>query len=155
MIFILLALFGEGPSQIFFVRHAEKVQDQGSNPHLTERGQDRVRKLVLFLESVSFDGVYSTPYLRTQETAGPIAKQQQTELTTVEVNNFAKLLEELATKSGNFLIAGHSNTIPEWIAALGCQSQPIDESDYSSLFLVTKDEDSCQVLRFNFDTCME
>lgn len=155
MIWLFLALFGDGPSQIFFVRHAEKATDQGSNPHLTERGEDRVQRLISFLESVHFDGVYSTPYFRTQETAGPVASHQQTELKTIEVNEFPQLLENLASKSGNYLVAGHSNTIPEWINGLGCQTKAIDESDYSSLFLVIKGENSCQVLRFNFDVCME
>ena len=126
MIWFLLAIFGGEPTHIFFVRHAEKATDQGSNPHLTEQGEARVQKLVEFLESVKFDGVYSTPYFRTQETAQPVAKHHGVELTTVEVQSFSKMLDHLGAKPGTFLIAGHSNTIPEWIQSLGCQSQAID-----------------------------
>lgn len=95
--------------------------------------------------------VISTPTLRTQSTAQPIAESHQLDLTLVDIGDFSNLLATLPQKGGTYLIVGHSNTLPAWIEALGCSCEPIDDQDYDNLFLISLDPSGCSSLRFQIE----
>ena len=125
---------------IFLVRHAEKMKGQGSDPELTEAGQERAERLAYLLADVGISKIYSSDYIRTQSTARPLAEQLRLE---VESYN-PRALEELATAlketdAQNILVVGHSNTTPKLANALLGQTiyEALDESVYTKVFVVS------------------
>lgn len=138
----LYAFQAEGDVTTFIlVRHAEKIDDS-YDPDLSERGYERVEKLTEKFERVSFDAVYSTPLIRTMETAKGIASANDLSIREydhrdpeTEVENW---LEEHHGQT--VLVSGHSNSTPMFAnALLGKEhfEEKFDESDYGNLLIVT------------------
>jgi broad specificity phosphatase PhoE len=150
LLFLLGLNPGEGPVlTLILVRHSEKLAEKGQDPPLSTRGLARSQALASFLKSVPLDGIITTPYQRTQQTAAPILAQKSLPATVLAADAVAQHLLSLKEHGGTYLVCGHSNTIPAWLSALGCASTPLDEGDYSNLFVLTLSADSCQILLFN------
>lgn len=80
-----------------------------------------------------------TDYLRTQQTAAPLATQLGITPTEIPGNQTAQLVQQLrAIKGKNVLVVGHSNTIPVIIDSLmrSPQNVKITETDFDNLFKV-------------------
>lgn len=134
---------------VFLVRHAERA-DAGApaagmsgmmaaDPDLSASGTARAASLASMLKDAKIAAIYVTEYKRTRQTAEPLARQLGIELTVVPSKDSAALLQKLKSASGNALVVGHSNTVPETIAALGVRDPvTIGESDYDNLFIVVR-----------------
>ncbi len=141
---------------IYLVRHAEKAAEPASDPPLLEAGTKRAEGLAHTLGSAGVKTIYTSQYLRTKQTAEPLAKRLGVAPTVVPVNMviptkmsaanqkelspqyLKEMAERASTSPGNVLIVGHSNTIPEIIKALGGDIAPtIDDAVYDDLFVVT------------------
>jgi phosphohistidine phosphatase SixA len=82
--------------------------------------------------------VYTTEYKRTRQTAEPLAAARKLPVTTVKANEPSRLLELLKGATGNVLVVGHSNTVPDLLLGLGVKTRvTIAESEYDNLFVVT------------------
>ena len=128
-------------STIFLVRHAEKAQNGGKDPALSEAGVARAEMLTKILSDAGITAVYTTEFKRTQQTAAPLAKALGINLTTVPAVDMALLVSKLRDRKENALVVGHGNTIPDVIKALGIATPiNIGENDYDNLFIVTVDE---------------
>lgn len=97
---------------IYLVRHSEKdlTSENYSDPPLTECGLKRSEHLNDFLKEFELDVIYSTKYIRTQQTALPTAISKNLEIKhykTQELTDFSKTLME---SEQNALVVGHSNT---------------------------------------------
>lgn len=150
-------LFGgvQGPiTTLFLVRHAEKVVDGSSDPPLTPAGAARANELAYILKHVELDAVYSTPYVRTQQTVLPTAREKGLEVKLYkpgEVDFLKKVLE--ASSGGIVLIVGHSNTIPVLINELAGRSDFSDLEDavYDNLFIASvPNQGKAVILRMRF-----
>lgn len=146
---LLLALANVARAQqaILLVRHAEKATDanEASVP-LSEAGTARAARLAEMLRSAGVTGVYATDTVRARKTAEPLAKAAG-----LEVRIYAPkdadgkpaprlLLDRLKKEEprGVVLVVGHSNTVPEILAALGCPDKvEIAATQYDDLFVVT------------------
>jgi broad specificity phosphatase PhoE len=143
--FVTLLAAGSAAAQtttVLLVRHAEKAATGGSDPALTAEGRARAQRLAQVLEHVDLAAVYSTPFTRTRDTAGPVAAAKRIDLTVTEVGpNFVENLAEriLSEQRGKtVLVVGHSNTLGPTIAALGAgEAFELDESEYGDLFVCT------------------
>jgi len=135
-----------GPTTVILVRHAEKLADSG-DPDLSKSGHSRARELNRVLADVPLEALYATQYLRTRRTLEPIASARGLEVTVDRVDGgdlpgysrrfAANLLERHAGET--VLVAGHSNTVPTLIEALGVSPAPtIGEMDYDDLFVVSR-----------------
>ncbi|MGE0885625.1 MAG: histidine phosphatase family protein [Blastocatellales bacterium] len=141
---------------VYLVRHAEKAAEPAADPPLTEAGKKRAEELAHKLSQAGIKTIFTSQYLRTKQTAGPLAKLLGITATVVPVNMviptkmsatnarelspkyLAEMVERVNSSPGDVLIAGHSNTVPELIKALGGDIIPtIDESEYGDLFVVT------------------
>lgn len=134
---------------IYLVRHAEKqVQDPDvmmlpNNVELSEAGHTRARVLADRLQHVKLKGIYATTIRRTQQTVEPTANQKgltvlQYPATLAAANNLMDSLS--AIKGKNFLISGHSNTVPDMIRHLGLALSfqgHIPDDVYNKFFVVT------------------
>ena len=146
--FIALALscavfvsVADAQSTIFVVRHAEKAQGAGDDPDLSEAGRARAESLATLLKDAAISAIYSSEVKRTQQTASPLAKALQLEPTIIPAKDRPALIAKLLGASGNVLVVGHSNTIPEIIKALGVTDPvAIADNDYDNLFVVVPGE---------------
>ena len=138
---ITVSGFAQGSGNIFVVRHAEKESDAPDTP-LSDKGRSRAACLAQTLKDAHISAVLTSQYIRTKQTAAPI-----TELAHAHAESFdAKAALQIAAaaqeaaKSGNVLIVGHSNTIPQLMSALGAPSVSIPDSSFDQLFIVNASE---------------
>jgi 2,3-bisphosphoglycerate-dependent phosphoglycerate mutase len=126
---------------VILIRHAEKIIDPNNNDvDLSPAGQARAQEIARTFGDAGVNAIYATQYKRTQETVKPLADKIGVPVTIVNSKNTADLLAQIrAQHSGQTIfIAGHNNTVPEIIAALGGPQYPIiPESEYDNLFIVT------------------
>ena len=135
---------------VYLVRHAEKAAEPAADPPLLEAGTKRAEGLARMLGKAGIKTIYISQYLRTKQTAEPLARLLGIAPTVIPVRmgeNPRQLspqyLTEMAKRvysntGGAVLIVGHSNTIPEIIKALGGDITPtIDETVFDDLFVVT------------------
>jgi len=126
---------------IILVRHAEKAGATGDVP-LSPAGVDRAKELVRVLAGTSIAAIYVTPYLRTEQTAEPLATAHHVD--PVIAKNMDTYARDVVSailrdhKGETVVVVGHSNTTPQVIRALGVPNPPdIADSEYDSLFVVS------------------
>jgi hypothetical protein len=94
--------------------------------------------------------IFITEFKRTQETAAPAATSVHVTPTVVPAKDTASLVAKLHQLSGNALVVGQGDTIPNIIKALGI-SVPVNipDADYSELLIVTLG-DKPQLFRLHY-----
>ena len=131
-------------STYYFIRHAEKVKAEDSNPELSSEGELRAKKWAEIFEDISFEAIYTTNFIRTRNTALPTAKDQELELSFYSPGklDYEKFLSE--TKGKIVLIVGHSNTTPAFVNKLiGTEKYKlIDHDSFGNLYIVEITESS-------------
>jgi broad specificity phosphatase PhoE len=155
----LLALWGataqaQETTTVLVVRHAEKEWEEG-DPPLSEVGWERADALLRLTEESGVSVLFGTQYKRTTQTLEPIAEQLALEILTHDAGDSeglaARILSEHAGRV--VLVSGHSNTVPEIVAALGApEPDPIDDAEYDNLYVVSVSAggDEATVLRIHF-----
>src|SRR3954463_3859379 len=141
VVFGYYSTFRRPVTTVVIVRHAEKIIDP-NNPDvdLSEAGYARAREIAREFGDAGIQAIYATQYKRTQETVKPLADKTGVPVTIVNSKSTSDLLAQIrAQHSGQTIfIAGHNNTVPEIIAALGGPQYPtIPESEYDNLYIVT------------------
>lgn len=127
-----------GPVVVYLVRHAEKANDGTDDPPLTVAGQIRVRILKALLADVDLTQVHTTDWRRTQDTARPIAEAADLDPSIYDPGDLAGLAAAIRAMPGEHFVAGHSNTTPALVEALGGDpGNPIHEMEYDRLYIVT------------------
>ena len=134
---------------IYVVRHAERADSApaagqamtapANDPPLSAAGHARAARLATMLRSADLWQIISTEYQRTRQTAAPLAKALNLEVTTAPAREPATLMARIREAKGNVLVVGHSNTVPEILKRLGVKDAiAIPESEYDNLFIVTR-----------------
>jgi len=133
---------------VILVRHAEIPAGQ-KDPSLTPEGKARAQLLAAMLRSTPLAKIFVSDFRRTQETAQPVAaiSHVQLEKRTKPEDLVAAIH---AVSSGTILVAGHSNTVPQVISALGGPAFQIGEADFDNLFIVTLDHGHVSTLRLKY-----
>lgn len=128
------------PLTFVVVRHAEKATDDPENPRLSALGQARAAALAERLRDAPLVAAYATEYRRTQQTAQPSADAHTLPVTAYYARGPASEIAaqwKQAHKGGTVLVVGHSNTVPDLVAALcSCTAAPMDDSEYDRLSIV-------------------
>ncbi len=93
---------------------------------------------------------YATAYRRTQQTAQAAADAHGIALTVYDAQQpapaFASQLRAAQT-AGTVLVVGHSNTVPEIVAALSAQTvEPMAETEFDRLYRVRMAADGAATL---------
>ena len=136
------ALDPAGTTTVIVVRHAEKAAEPANDPPLTSAGQARAAALVDALRAFPVKAVVSTDFARTRSTAAPLAASRglTTELVDARAPDHARAVAAgvLARHRGEtVVVVGHSNTVPDIVAALGApKPAPICDAEYDNLFVV-------------------
>lgn len=145
----------EGPTIVYLVRHAEKVNDGMRDPQLSEAGQQRAERLAHMLGEESIAAVYCTPTNRSRETGAPLAAAMGmgiSDYAPMDANGLAGRIRELP-QGKRVLIVAHSNTVPMILAALGGPEVPdlVEATEYDRLFVVILDDpQESSVLKLRF-----
>jgi len=141
VVFGYYATFRRPVTTVILIRHAEKIIDPSNNDvDLSPAGLVRAQELARIFGDAGVNAIYATQYKRTQETVKPLADKLGLRVNIINSKNTNDLLAQIrANSSGQTVfIAGHNNTVPEIIAALGGPKYPIiPESEYDNLFIVT------------------
>ena len=160
-VLIALATAARGQQAILLVRHAEKATDanEASVP-LSEAGTARAARLAELLKTAGVTAVYATDTVRARKTAEPLAKAAGLEVRIYAPRDAdgkpaPRLLVDRLKKEepqGVVLVVGHSNTVPEVLAALGYAAKvEIPSTQFDDLFLVVpKAEGPPSVLRLKY-----
>jgi lysophospholipase L1-like esterase/phosphohistidine phosphatase SixA len=125
---------------VILVRHAEKAAPSG-DPPLSAAGEARAKELARVLASVHPKAIFATHFIRTQQTVAPLAAAAGLKPIVINAGatytaDVVKAIRENA--GGTIVVAGHSNTTPEVIHALGiADAPPIADPEYDNLFIVT------------------
>ena len=140
---VLLFLLGCTPMegdllQVYLVRHAEKV-DQSKDPDLSEDGYFRAGELARTLADAKIEYVHSSDFIRTRNTAAPVAEFFGLEIELYDQNDLFAFSDSLKARGGRHLVVGHSTTTPNLVELLGGDpGYPIEElNEYDRLYILT------------------
>jgi broad specificity phosphatase PhoE len=130
------------PKTIILVRHAEKmvVPSENKDPDLSVQGEARAKEIARMFGASGITAIYATQFKRTRQTVKPLAERLRLPVTVVEAKKTSDLVSQIRARGGGetVFIAGHNNTVPEIIAALGGPSFPIiPETDFDNLYILT------------------
>ncbi len=141
ILLVYLNTFSRPLTTIILVRHAEKnIEPSNPNPDLSPAGRARAEELVRVLRNSGVTAIYATQYGRTQQTVQPLATALALPVRQIDSKNTAELVRQIAVdhRGGVVFLAGHNNTVPEIIKALGGENlATIPEAEYDNLFLVS------------------
>jgi broad specificity phosphatase PhoE len=133
-------LYRSGPATtVVLVRHTEKAAIPPDDPPLSPEGVVRAKSLAHVLKDTGIDVIIATQFQRTAATVAPAAAQAGITPIIMPAMNIQAFVDSInsAYEGKEILIAGHSNTIPAIIEALGISTPPtITENDYDDLFVV-------------------
>src|SRR4029434_7664868 len=97
-------------------------------------------------------------YKRTQQTVQPLAEKLGIPVTKIEAKETAELVKQIrAPQAGQTIfIAGHNNSVPEIIAALGGPQMPIiPETEYDNLYVLTVYSDaSARLIKMKYGSAL-
>jgi len=137
---------------VLALRHADiDLPPVSNDPPLNPAGQDRARALARLVGPAGITTILTSEFIRTQQTVDPLAHQLGLPR---QVGPSPSVLAERA-RAGELgdvvLVAGHSNTIPEIIAALGAAApSPITEAEFDNLYVVTIMGDVAQLVHMRY-----
>ncbi len=151
----------QSSTTLILVRHAEKaiVPPENKDPDLSTAGQARAEELARMFGESGIAAIYATQYKRTQQTVKPLADKLRLAITQVEAKNTAELVKQIrARNTGQVIfIAGHNNSVPEIIAAMGGPQLPIiPETEFDNLYILTVHTDgSAKLLKLKYGSAIK
>ncbi|MCH9682186.1 MAG: histidine phosphatase family protein [Deltaproteobacteria bacterium] len=149
------------PVVMLLVRHAEKASDGSADPPLTDEGRTRAQCLATLLQDLSPTHLFATQYQRTRATLEPLAAASGHAVTVIEAQDGAKWTQafDALPPGSRVVVAGHSNTLPQWVAGLGGSLSALDDKgniphdEYARLVHVVRDGQG-EVVVYTTDYCV-
>ncbi|HEV7680604.1 MAG TPA: phosphoglycerate mutase family protein [Pyrinomonadaceae bacterium] len=148
------------PLTLILVRHAEKaiVPPENKDPDLSLAGEARAQELARMFGDAGVTAIFATQYKRTQQSAKPLADKLGLTVNKVEAKETAELVKQIRARGAGevIFIAGHNNTVPEIIAAMGGPKLPIiPETEYDNLYILTVQSDgSTKLLKMKYGSAV-
>jgi broad specificity phosphatase PhoE len=133
---------------VYLVRHAERVDDT-KDSLLSAEGRARAARLADILRDAGITAIFVSEYQRTADTAAPLAARLGITAEKVPADQPDALLARVraAGPAARVLIAGHSDTVPALLKALGCTQQvAIAKAEYDNLFIVVPGDRAAPLL---------
>jgi len=125
---------------VVIVRHAEKSDEAGPDPGLSEAGHRRAAVLARRLAGEELAAIYATAWRRTRQTVAPAAAAQRLPITLYDAREPAEALAarlRASHRAGVVLLAGHSNTVPGMVAAFcRCAAAEMAETEFDRISTV-------------------
>lgn len=134
-----------GSTTVIVIRHAEKdVSVNAADPPLSEAGEARAALLArMFGDGKSVghvDAIYVSPGLRNRLTAAPLAARLGISVTVAKTDDPRGLARRVLREhgGGRILIVGHTDTVPQIVAALSGYSNipEIGAQEYGTMYIM-------------------
>jgi broad specificity phosphatase PhoE len=143
-----------GMPTVLAVRHADiDLPPPHNDPPLNPAGRRRALALARLVAPAGITAIRTSEFARTQQTVGPVAQDLGVD---PEIGPSPSVLAALvrAGELGDVvLVAGHSNTIPEIVVALGAAAPaPITETEFDNLYVITVVDGGTQVVHLRYGT---
>jgi phosphohistidine phosphatase SixA len=141
----------DAPTTIFLVRHAERPPANSDVP-LNEAGRARAATLASMLKEANVRAIFVSQFLRTKETAEPLAQQLRLTpeaVTTEDLDGLVRKLEALPAGS-SALVVHHGGTVPKIVEKLGAKIGPIEEHEFDRLVIVTRGQGKTQAVMLHY-----
>jgi broad specificity phosphatase PhoE len=125
------------PTTLIVVRHADRA---GSEDALSAAGGLRAEALAHTLGAEPLAAIYHSDTRRAQDTAAPLARVLGLTPLVRPARDTSNLVSEILAehRGERVLVVGHSNTVPQIIAAAGGPALPdLPENEFDHLFVVT------------------
>ena len=134
--------FGQNRKTIILVRHAEKdisATADKVNPPLTSAGRERAERLVKTIKRYKPGAVYSSDFIRTRDTAAPVAAWRKKQVQIYDPKLLGDLVSKiLESKTKRHIVVGHNTTTPA-LANLFIKVdkyRALPESDYTKIWII-------------------
>lgn len=141
VLFAYFATFSRPVTTVIVVRHAEKnIEPSNPDPDLSPAGQARAQELARMFGDAGVNAIYATQFKRTQQTVKVLGDRLGLTANVVEAKNTQELIRQILTtyRGQTIFVAGHNNTAPEIVKALGGGDFPvIPENEFDNMFIVT------------------
>ena len=123
------------PPDIYVMRHLNTPAGV-PDPDLTSEGQRSAVALVSWFKARSKPAIiYVSSTKRAQQTAAPLAQSLGITPKVYNPSDTPGLVAALAGETGNVLVVGHSNTVPDIIQQLGGQRPgPLVHEDFGDVW---------------------
>lgn len=133
----------DGVTQLYVLRHTEKVDSETEDPELSPDGFERATYWKKVLQHVPLDVIYTTNFKRNLQTAQVIGENLGIETKiyfpmSMEVKPFLQQVQ-----GQRVLLIGHSNTIPDLLNRLTGSNEfpPMSHQNYNLLYIVSIAQD--------------
>jgi 2,3-bisphosphoglycerate-dependent phosphoglycerate mutase len=127
-------------TRYYITRHAERPEEcfDCDKCELTPEGWARAYALKDTLIKKNIDTIFTSPCIRTKETAMPLAKALNKNTATYSnINTFIQDLKSFDSNTG-ILVVSHSDQIPQIVQALANQQLPDEALNYGHLIHILK-----------------
>jgi phosphohistidine phosphatase SixA len=133
---------------IILLRHAERVST-GADA-LSAAGRRRADLLARMFRKSGVAAIFTSEFIRTKQTAAPLA--EAIGITPIELSGTASGNSGVLLGAGPVsVVIGHSDSVPELIAALGGPAGlEIDENEFDRLFVLTVTAGAASLLEFRY-----
>lgn len=133
---VFAAQGAEPAKHVYVMRHLQKAA--GDDPALTKEGALLARLLAGQLGNFGIKAVFATPTRRANQTGEPLARFVGVPVTPYNPRDVPGLVAAVKQVRGNVLVVGHSNTVPDLVAAFGgTKPGPLSDTDYGTIYQVT------------------
>ena len=135
-----------GAQTVILVRHAELAGAAMAEPKglpLSPDGVARAQRLAGVLKDAGVSAIYVTDFVRTQDTAAPLAQALGQAPVVMAKGDAQELVQRLRGQHAaqTVLLVGHTDTLPGLLRALGHpEDLKIESQDYGSIFVVAPRE---------------
>ncbi len=141
----------DGALVVYLVRHAERAEDGTIDPPISADGERRARLLATMLRDAGITHIHTTDFRRTRTTAAPLAAVAGLVPEVYDPDELLTVAARLRATPGRHLVVGHSNTVPEMVAALGGEPQgEIAQDEYDRLYVLTLADDGVTTVLLRF-----
>ena len=123
------------PGPDFYVmRHLDTTPGQ-QDPDLTPEGRRRAQALADWFTGEPPAVIFVSDTKRARQTAGPLATKLGLVPVVYDPRNTPGLIAEIVKSPNPALIIGHSNTVPDIVAALGgARPEPIADDQFGDIW---------------------
>lgn len=136
--------------KVYLVRHADRL---GELDRLSSEGIIRSKKLSEILKTKQIDALYSTATDRTIETIKPFSEKTGLPIWIYDPTDQLSLYNEIINDKThkNFLIVGHSNTVPKLTSLFFTKADTSDihKNDYSRIYTIIIRKNSKSQMKIN------
>jgi broad specificity phosphatase PhoE len=136
MLMACAAVPAAAQSNVYVMRHLNTPAGQ-ADPDLLPEGRRAAEALAAWFRDERPVAIYVTDYKRTRETVAPLAARLGLTPIVYDPANTPGLVVRVRAQHGAVLIVGHSNTVPDIVAALGgTRPAPLGHEDFGDIWRI-------------------